>query len=122
MFRILFIFIIMFFGISVFAEDWTVSTIQQPIPYGQYAGCPTYQNNLLYNNPYYNPRTINQGYYPNSSYNVNYPSPYQYNNPYNYYNSSVYPGGLSNIGGNGVSGQILRNVGRNVLYSFMRGY
>lgn len=117
MYRVLFIFLVLFMCQSVMSEEWT-TTVQQPIPYGQYGAYPNYQ----YGNPYYNQTIVSPGCYPNSTYNVNNPYQYQYNNPYNYYNSSVYPGGLNTLGSTGVQNQIIRNVGRNLLYSFMRGY
>lgn len=120
MLRIILTLTILFIGMSIMAEEWTASTVSVPVQYGgmypnYYASQQTYTPN---NSTYYNPLGVNQGSY---QYYNNYPYQSNYGN-YGYNPYYTYPNTLSSIGGNGPTGQILRNIGRNVLYSFMRGY
>lgn len=119
MFRIILMALILFLGTYVLADEWTASSVSVPTQYAYPScNCPNYYNNP-YVSTYYNPLGTNQNYY--QSYGSN---PYQYsygNSGYNPYYGYA-PTTLSNIGGNSVGGQVLRNIGRNVLYSFMRGY
>lgn len=121
MHRLILILFIFLMGVALRAEEWTATSISQPIQYGG-----LYPN---YNYQYYNPASCNSNYYnplgvtaQNGYQNYGY-NPYQYSygsygyNPY--YN---YPTAISNIGGNTVTGNVLRNIGRNMIYSFMRGY
>jgi len=123
--------------------DYTVTT-EEPLQPNYYTNYSNYNQGV---NPYYSQaQGVNQPYYQvqNSS---QYPNQYinPYTNPYanQYQNSCRYPSGygygnygnsvsqapfsilnpvLSNTANSGVKSQIARSVGRNLLYSMMRGY
>ena len=73
-------------------------------------------------------QTYNQGYSQNpyqNTYAGQYNNPYQYQRPYGYGTSvpySVVNSAVSGLGTTGAGGQIVKNIGRSMIYSMMRGY
>lgn len=101
-------------GLSVKADD-TIQTDQSIYPAQplDYSTIPAYSQ--LYNN---------QGYYQNP-YQTQYPrpyiNPYQYRMPY-IGGTSILNSSLLGTGSTGGAQQIIKSLGRSILYSMMRGY
>lgn len=123
---------IIFCAISIQTKclaDYTVTT-QEPIQTGYYNNYPVANPSI--NSSYYAPgQNVNQVNYPNP-YQCQYPNSYQYQNPYayngygyGYPTGAAYPlinSGLTGLGATGAKGQIIRNIGQNVLFKLLRGY
>lgn len=110
---ILFLMVILI-GLSVNA-DGTAQTEQSlyPAQIVDYSTIP--QPPQLYNN---------QGYYQNpyqAQYQTPYINPYQYRMPY-YSGANILPYSLLGTGSTGGAQQIVKSLGRSILYSMMRGY
>lgn len=87
----------------------TVNPVQQPV-YSDYYSNSNYPSQVIRH-------TYSNNVYPQCQYPYGYQYGYGYNpyaNPYSLINSGVL--GLTN---NGAKGQIIRNIGQNILYSLM---
>lgn len=126
--RIILLLIAITIGLSANA-DYTVQTYQPLVP-SQPIQPIDYTTNQPYMQTYnqqYSP-TYNQPYYQNP-YQVQSQTqcvnPYQYQNPYTYGSNIPYSAinaATSSIGSGGVAPQIMKNIGKSMLYSMLRGY
>lgn len=105
---------------SIALADYTVTAVQPYVPnnYQNYSypsyGQNIYQDNVQYSNPYQAQCQSNYQY-PNGYTNYGYMPSYTNPLPYSILNSA-----FPYSGTNGVKQQIIRNIGRNIIYSMMR--
>lgn len=107
---ILFLMVILI-GLSVNADDTT--QVEQPLYPAQVVDYST----IPPSPPQYN----NRGYPYQSQYQTPYINPYQYRMPY-YSSASILPYSLLGTGSTDGAQQIVKSLGRSILYSMMRGY